>query len=106
MNLVTDPERSEAWHFFATEFLVTNSRFSKDELVNALTDKLRYHSEQHFGPGSKLNPQIARKIIQVYTEDSGLGQLGLIRKEGKELVCLQATTAGPWKTPKQLAAAY
>jgi len=68
--------------------------------------KLRYHSEQHFGPGSKLNQQIARKIVQVYTEESGLGQLGLLRKDAKELVRLQPKAVGPWKTPKQLAAAY
>ena len=93
-ELVTDPERSEAWHFFATEFLPKYAGFTRTVLVDALTEKLRYHSEQHFGPGSKLNQQIARKILQVYTEESGLGQLGLLRKDAKELVRLQPKTVG------------
>ena len=105
-ELVTDPERAEAWHFFAKDFLPKHARFTQPELVDALTEKLRYHSEQHFGVGSKLNKQIARKIVQVYTEESGLGQLGLIEKDGKDFVRLKAKPLGPWKTPSQFSAAY
>ena len=36
-----------------------------------LMEKLRFHSEQHFGPGSKLNKTILRKILEVYTDDKG-----------------------------------
>ncbi len=32
-ELVTDPERSEAWHFFALEFLPKNATFTKDKRV-------------------------------------------------------------------------
>jgi hypothetical protein len=81
-ELVTDPERAEAWHYFAMEFLPKHEAFSKDQLLAGLTKKLSPHSMQHFGPGSKLNKQILRKIIQVYTGKSGLGELGLIEPNG------------------------
>jgi hypothetical protein len=105
-ELVTDPERSEAWHYFAVEFLPKYPSFTEKELLEGLTQKLRPHSEQHFGPGSKLNQQILRKIIQVYTEDSGLGKLGLIKKEGDRLLRLKPKKIGPWKSPVELAASY
>ena len=105
-ELVTDPERSEAWHYFAKEFLPKHARFSKDVLLEGLTEKLRYHSEMHFGPGSKLNKQILRKIIQAYTEDECLGQLGLIKQDGKEFVRGKPKVLGPWKTPAALAKAF
>ena len=63
-ELVTDPDRSEAWHFFALEFLPKNERFTKEKLLMGLMNKLRSHSEQHFGPGSKLNQTILKKIIE------------------------------------------
>ena len=105
-ELVTDPERAEAWHYFACEFLPKNSKFTKDQLIDGLTTKLRPHSEMHFGPGSKLNKQIARKIIQVYTEESGLGQLGLIRDENGLFVRLDTKPLGPWKTETALRKSY
>ena len=105
-ELVTDPERSEAWHFFAVEFLPENATFTKDKLLMGLMNKLRSHSEQHFGPGSMLNKTIAKKIIEVYTEDKGLGQLGLIKAEGDGFSRLKAKTIGPWKSPEALAKAY
>ena len=105
-ELVTDPERAEAWHFFAREFLPEHSSFTRDQLVDGLTTKLRPHSEMHFGPGSKLNKQIARKIIQVYTEESGLGQLGLIRNDNGLFVRLNARPLGPWKSEAALQKSY
>ena len=105
-ELITDPERSEAWHFFALEFLSKNAKFTKEKLLDGLTQKLRYHSEQHFGPGSKLNQTILLKIIQVYTEEPGLGQLGLIKKEGDHFTRLKPKVLGPWKTPEALTKAY
>ena len=105
-ELITDTERSEAWHFFALEFLPKHPKFTKENLLDGLTQKLRYHSEQHFGPGSKLNQQILRKIIQVYTEESGLGSLGLIKKEGDHFIRLKPKVLGPWKTADSLAEAY
>ena len=105
-ELVTDPERAEAWHFFALEFLPNYSRFTKEKLLEGLTDKLRAHSEMHFGPGSKLNKQIARKIIQVYTEDSGLGQLGIIQQDGDQFIRLNPKKIGPWSTDRSLQNAF
>ena len=71
-----------------------------------LMGKLRSHSEQHFGPGSMLNKTIAKKIIEVYTEDKGLGQLGLIKAEGGDFSRSKPISLGPWKTPEDLAKAY
>jgi|GEM_PF-3047351 hypothetical protein len=105
-ELVTDAERSEAWHFFALEFLPKHSTFTKEELLMGLTEKLRSHSEQHFGPGSKLNKTILNKIIEVYTGANGLGQLGLIKPEGGHFVRLKPKTLGPWKTVEALSKAY
>ena len=75
-------------------------------LLDGLTQKLRAHSEQHFGPGSKLNQTILRKIIEVYTEDAGLGQLGLIKPQGDKFVRSTPKVMGPWKTPEALKGAY
>ena len=105
-KLVTDTERAEAWHYFALEFLPKNSTFSKEKLLAGLAKKLSPHSMKHFGPGSTLNQQIARKIIQVYTEPAGLGDLGLIAREGKEYRRLNPKKQGPWKNPAALQKAY
>lgn len=106
-ELVQDPERAEAWHFFAEEFLPKHESFTADDLLDGLTGKLRYHSEMHFGPGSKLNKTILRKILECYTSDHGLGQLGLLRKDGKEyLRGKPVKKVGPWKTTDALAKAF
>ena len=105
-QLVTDVTRAEAWHFFAKEFLTTHSSFTKQDLLDGLTEKLRYHSEMHFGPGSKLNKVIARKMLEVYSNEDGLGGLGLIRQEGKSFVTLKPKQLGPWKTVASLEKAY
>jgi len=105
-ELVTDTERAEAWHYFAMEFLPKTETFTKEELLDGLAEKLSPHSMQHFGPGSKLNKQIANKIIQVYTEPSGLGDLGLIAKEGSSYKRLNPKQLGPWKTAAALEKAY
>jgi hypothetical protein len=105
-ELVTDSERAEAWHYFALEFLPKHSSFNKDELLDGLAMKLSPHSMRHFGPGSKLNQQIARKILQVYTEPSGLGDLGLIAKDGTAYKRLTTKVKGPWKTAAALKKAY
>lgn len=106
-ELVTDPERAEAWHFFAVEFLPKHETFTPDDLLDGLTEKLRYHSEMHFGPGSKLNKTILRKILECYTSDHGLGQLGLLKKDGKQYVRGNSVKQlGPWKTTASLAKAF
>jgi len=105
-ELVTDPERAEAWHYFANEFLQKHASFNKEQLLNGLAEKLSPHSMQHFGPGSKLNQLIARKIIQVYTAPSGLGDLGLIAKDGDGFKRLRPKMLGPWKTEASLKKSY
>ena len=105
-ELVTDPERAEAWHFFAMEFLHQNEVFSQEDLLDGLTEKLRYHSEMHFGPGSKLNKTIRRKILEVYTSSEGLGDLGIIRKESGKFRVMRPRQLGPWKTPAALSKAF
>ncbi|MCX2982879.1 DUF4007 family protein [Halieaceae bacterium IMCC14734] len=105
-ELVTDEERAEAWHYFALEFLPKHSTFSKNDLLEGLAKKLGPHSMKHFGPGSKLNQQIARKILQVYTEPAALGELGLIEQKGDEYKRLRPKTHGPWKTAESLKKAY
>ena len=106
-ELTGNKERAEPWYYFANEFLTQHNEFTKEHLLDGLTDVLRYHSEQHFGLGSKLNKVILRKIIECYTEDYALGELGLLRLDGKMLVRgTDVKQQGPWKTPSMLAEAY
>jgi hypothetical protein len=105
-ELVQDPERAEAWHYFAMKFLPAHGSFTADELLDGLTEKLRSHSEMHFGPGSKLNKVIRRKILECYTTDHGLGQLGLLRKEGQRYVRGTVKPKGPWKSIGALTKAF
>lgn len=74
LELTKDPNRAEAWHFFIYEFL-----------LNGLMMKLRSHSEKHFGPGSKLNIVIVRKLLECYTEDYALGSLRVLTKQRDRL---------------------
>lgn len=105
-ELVEDPERAEAWHFFAKEFLPQHATFTKEDLLAGLAQKLGPHSMKHFGPGSKLNQQIARKIIQVYTQPSGLGDLGLVSAEGTQYKRGEPNIMGPWSAVDVLVKAY
>lgn len=105
-ELISDPERAEAWHYFALEFLPKVDTFNKEDLLIGLSEKLSPHSMKHFGPGSKLNKQIANKIIQVYTEKNGLGDLGLIHKDGERYMRKHITQIGPWPTQTELKKAY
>lgn len=72
-ELTTEPERAESWHYFAKEYLPNVKQFTRADLEAGLVEKLRYHSEQHFGPGGSLVPVIARKIVECYTSDFALG---------------------------------
>lgn len=105
-ELVDDPERAEAWHFFAKKFLPTNKQFERQDLENGLVVQLGTHSMKHFGPGSKLNQRIARKIVQVYTETTGLGELGLLTKNGNEFLRGNPRKKGPWSSPAKLRQSY
>ena len=106
-ELTSDPERAETWHFFMEEFRPDHAEFSKAELTNGLMAKLRSHSEKHFGPMSKMNPIIVRKLIECYTAPTALDDLGLLRSVGKDrYVFGSIDTVGPWGTPSALQAAY
>lgn len=106
-SLTTDPEKAEAWYFFVQEFLPKRKSFNRAELMRGLMMKLKSHSEKHFGPNSTMNPVIARKLIECYTEPAALGDLGLISKEGKDSYLVnQPRVRGPWPTPSKLAQAY
>ncbi len=90
-ELTEDPDRAEAWHFFAGEFLSRNERFTREDLVDGLMMKLRSHSEKHFGPGSNLNKVISAKLLECYTKPKALGALGLVRRDGKHYISRAAT---------------
>lgn len=104
-ELTEDPDRAEAWHFFLNEFLPAKNIFTKKDLLVGLTDKLRVHSEKHFGPNSNLNKVILRKILECYTADFALGRLKLLSvKNNKYYYNYQLK--GPWKSITGLAEAY
>jgi hypothetical protein len=105
-ELTTDLWRAEAWYFFANEFLPSHKEFEKNELMNGLTEKLKAHDENHFGYGSPLNKVILRKIIECYTADNALGQLGIIHEKGGKFVVGKIKIKGPWETPERLSKAY
>lgn len=106
-ELSQDPDRTETWHFFIHEFLPKHETFTRDDLIAGLTAKLRIHSEEHFGPGSKLNVVIARKLTECYTEDKALGRLGIIQKEKARFVRgKNVKSHGPWDSPNRLRKAY
>ena len=84
------------------EFLPKHKTFTKDDLLKGLAKKLSAHSEKHFGMGSKMNSVIARKLLDCYTEDDSLGQLGILIEKGKTFTKVtQVSTKGPWKTVEQ-----
>lgn len=105
-ELTANPDRAEAWHFFAHEFLPKHQSFTGQDLLDGLTEKLRGHSEQHFGPGSQLNKVICRKILDAYTQDIGLGALKVISKEQKQFVRGTSTVIGPWADARSLELNY
>ncbi len=106
-ELTQHPTRVETWHFFAYEFLPAHEKFTREDLTKALMQKLSSHSIKHFGPGSKMTPVIARKLIECYTEGKALGRLQILRKDGKLLVRIKETSIlGQWKTVEELIAAY
>ena len=105
-ELITDPIRAEAWHFFALEFLPKRKSFSREDLLEGLANKLRSHSEQHFGPGSTLNKTICRKILDVFTKEESLGGLGFIEKSKSSYKILSPKILGPWTTTSKLQRAF
>jgi hypothetical protein len=106
-ELTEDPTRAEAWHYFAKEFLPKHSAFTYEDLLDGLTMKLRHHSEKHFGPGSRLNQVIARKLIDCYTKVEALGAMQLLEKNGNLFISgKKIDPLGPWNTSDELTRAY
>lgn len=72
-----------------------------------LTEKLRGHSEKHFGPGSQMNKVIVRKLIECYTADHALGALGILRhKDDKTYLRGDPKQLGPWGSSSSLVDAF
>jgi hypothetical protein len=106
-ELCTDPERAEAWHFLAHEFMPGREPFSIDELEMGLAMKLMPHHPSHFGQGAPMIKVIARKIIQCYTEPEALGALGILSTTSKKSFVVHKTRQlGPWKSVAALSSAY
>ena len=102
-ELCTDPERAEAWYFFAHDFLPNRSSFSAEELEDGLAMKLMPHHPSHFGRGAPMIKVIARKIIQCYIEPTALGSLGIVGVgEGKTFEVKDVAPAGPWASASSL----
>lgn len=106
-ELTRDPERVETWHWFVHDFLPQHPVFSREDLLQAATTRLRSHSEKHFGDNGILTPVVVRKLIECYTQDYALGELGLlVEQQGRFVYQNPPQVSGPWQTPEQLAQAY
>lgn len=106
-ELCTDPERAEAWHYFAHEFLPNRKSFSLQELEMGLAMKLMAHHPSHFGANAPMIKVIARKIVQCYTLAEGLGHLGLVTALGPRNFDVNHVKAkGPWGSIEELQKAY
>lgn len=101
-ELTEDPTRAEAWHYFANEFLPEHEYFTYEDLLAGLTMKLRHHSEKHFGPGSKLNIVIARKILECYIKNHALGNLGIILRKNEGYVSGRVIEPNKFHTAEEL----
>lgn len=106
-QLTEHPDRAEAWHFFMGEFRLTSRRFSMTDLRDGLVMKLSAHDPTHFGPQSKMIPVIARKLLECYTSDAGLGSLKLLHTVGTGMYEFsdEASTS-TFATPEGLGQAY
>ncbi len=105
-ELCSDPYRAEAWYFFINEFLPKNLQFTKNDLLMGVTNKLRTHSEEHFGPGSEMNKVIVRKLLECYLEEYALADLGIIRQEDSLYIRQQPSGVGPFKSMGDLKKAF
>ena len=106
-ELTSDPDRAEAWHYFVNGFISQRQEFTIDELKKGLSMKLMPHHPTHFGEDAPMIKVIARKIVQCYTQEEGLGALSLLDSNGKDQYAVRNTKGmGPWSSPTELAEAY
>jgi hypothetical protein len=106
-ELTGDPERAEAWSYFANDFIASRQRFSIHELQDGLSMKLMPHHPTHFGRDAPMIKVIARKIIQCYTQPEALGGLGFLSTiDNKNVAVHEPKQLGPWKSVAALSSAY
>lgn len=107
-ELTTDPTRAETWHFFYHTFLPQHDSFTQEQLQSALMAYLsEQHSAEHFGPNSTMLPGITRRILECYTEDCALGNLGILRSKNGHFVQSKKTKSiGSWQSSAELGKAY
>lgn len=106
-QLTADPDRAEAWNYFMGEFRALGSQFSLADLRNGLVMKLSAHDAKHFGPQSKMIPVIARKLLECYTSNDGLGSLNLLKaKNDGSFEFLRTKPEPVFSAAKDLAKAY
>ena len=106
-ELTGNPERAEAWHYFASDFIKTTKNFTLEDLRGGVSMKLMPHDKKHFGRDAPMIKVIARKIIQCYTEPEGLGALGILSTTNKNTFAVQKPKRlGPWKSGAELSSAY
>jgi hypothetical protein len=101
-ELVTDPTRAEAWHFFWYTFLPQHEQFTKEELQMGLMEEFRKHSQEHFGPGSTMLPGITSKVLQCYLDNMGLGFLQLLQEHDGTYRKKAYTPEGPWRDSDEM----
>lgn len=100
-------KRAQAWHYFIKKFLPGRRKFTRSDLLKGIMGRLRRHSEEHFGPGSTMNPVIVRKILQCYTLPDALGGLGIIKEAAKgQFEVGNPDQLGPWLDASKLEKAY
>ena len=106
-ELTGDPERAEAWWYFANEFIVSRQSFSVLDLQDGLSMKLMPHHPTHFRRDAPMIKVIARKMIQCYTQPEALGGLGVLSTIDKKTVAVQKPKQlGPRKSAIALSSAY
>ena len=106
-ELCTDPERAEAWHFFAHEFAPKHASFSLQELEMGLAMKLMSHHPTHFGQNAPMIKVIARKIVQCYTQPEALGAIGLLTSlDTKSFSTPKVKQPDPWESVNALSNAF
>ena len=105
-HALAEPHGAPAWRYFVREFLPSHESFTRDDLVDGLLKNLRHSSENASGPGSQQVQVISRKLLECYTRDFALSELGTVRSQKNGFLRVEAAVPGPWQTVAQLEFAY